>query len=146
LSTGLALAPIGAYLAVIGEFAIIPLLFSFIVFFWVSGFDIIYSCQDVDFDREHGLKSIPVILGVQKALAFSTITHIITIGLVIYAGFLMNSNWQYWTGATIFSALIIYQHTIVKPNDLSRVNLAFGTTNGIASVLFAMFVIASLYF
>jgi 4-hydroxybenzoate polyprenyltransferase len=58
----------------------------------------------------------------------------------------MNLNWQYWTGATIFSALIIYQHTIVKPNDFSRVNLAFGTTNGIASVLFAMFVIASLYF
>jgi 4-hydroxybenzoate polyprenyltransferase len=146
LSSGLALAPIGAYLAVTGSFAITPLIFSLIVFFWVSGFDIIYSCQDADFDKEKGLKSIPVILGIKKALTVSTVTHIATIILVVIAGFLMDSNLVYWLGAVIFSALIIYQHTIVKANDLSRVNLAFGTTNGIASVLFATFVIASLYY
>jgi len=146
LSTGLALAPIGAYLAVTGEFAVVPIIFSFIVFFWVSGFDIIYSSQDTDFDRKQGLNSIPVLIGIKRALLVSVLIHIATIGLVILAGMLLNANLYYWTGAVIFSVLIIYQHTIVKANDLSRVNLAFGTTNGIASVIFAVFVIASLFY
>ena len=145
LSTGLALAPIGAYLAVTGQFAIAPLLFSMVVFFWVSGFDIIYACQDVDFDRDNQLNSIPAMLGVKKALQLSILVHIATVIFVISAGIVLSSGWLYWTGAIIFIGLLTYQHLIIKANDLSRVNLAFGTTNGIASVIFSIFVIASFY-
>jgi len=145
LSAGLALAPIGAYLAVTGQFAVAPLLFSMLVFFWVSGFDIIYACQDVDFDRAYQLNSIPAMTGVKTALQISVLVHLITVAFVISAGVVLESGWLYWVGSTIFIGLLAYQHLIIKPGDLSRVNMAFGTTNGIASVLFAIFVIASLY-
>ena len=145
LGCGLALAPIGAYLAVTGEFAWLPLLFSFTVFTWVSGFDIIYALQDEAFDRDHNLNSIPVLLGTKGALRFSEVLHIFSIAFVVAAGFLGQFNFLYWIGVTLFTGLVIYQHTIVKPNDLSRVNLAFGTTNGIASVVFACFTIVSLF-
>ncbi len=146
LSTGLALAPIGAWLAVTGQFAVVPLLFSAIVFFWVSGFDIIYACQDIDFDRSYKLQSVPAMVGIKNALLISSTVHLLAAIFVILAGIAMKGNFFYWIGALIFIGLIVYQHTIVKPNDLSRVNLAFGTTNGIASIIFASFVIASLYF
>jgi 4-hydroxybenzoate polyprenyltransferase len=145
LSAGLGLAPIGAYLAVTGQFAVAPLLFSMVVFFWASGFDIIYACQDVDFDRSYKLNSIPAMMGVKNALQLSVILHIIAASFVIAAGFVLNEGWLFVIGAAIFIGLLTYQHLIIKPNDLSRVNLAFGTTNGIASVLFAIFVIASFY-
>jgi 4-hydroxybenzoate polyprenyltransferase len=145
LSAGLALAPIGAYLAVTGQFAIAPLLFSMVVFFWVSGFDIIYACQDIDFDRAYQLNSIPAILGIKKALQLSVFVHLVAVAFVISAGIILHSGLLYWIGATIFIGLLAYQHLIIQPNDLSRVNLAFGTTNGIASVIFAIFVITSYY-
>lgn len=146
LSSGLALAPIGAYLAVAGQFAIAPLLFSMVVFFWVSGFDIIYACQDVEFDRTHQLKSVPAIMGIKRALQLSVFVHLIAVSFVLYAGVILHSVWLFWVGATIFIGLLSYQHLIIKSTNLSRVNLAFGTTNGIASVIFAIFVIASFYF
>lgn len=145
LGVGLALAPIGAYLAVTGHFAWLPLLFSFTVFCWVSGFDIIYALQDETFDREHQLNSIPVMLGTKGALRFSEVLHLFSIAFVVIAGFYGHFNFLYWLGVAFFIGLIIYQHSIVKPNDLSRVNLAFGTTNGIASVVFATFTITSLF-
>jgi len=145
LSAGLGLAPIGAYLAVAGEFAIAPLLFSMVVFFWVSGFDIIYACQDVDFDRAWQLNSIPAIMGIKKALFLSVIVHLASVIFVVAAGIALHSGLLFWIGALIFIALLTYQHLIINPMDLSRVNLAFGTTNGIASVIFATFVIASFY-
>jgi 4-hydroxybenzoate polyprenyltransferase len=145
LGVGLALAPIGAYLAVTGEFAWLPLLFSFTVFCWVSGFDIIYALQDETFDREHKLNSIPVLLGTKRALNFSKIIHSLCIVCIVLAGFVGHFNLVYWIGVILFTGLIIYQHSIVKPNDLSRVNIAFGTTNGIASVVFASFTIVSFY-
>jgi len=145
LSAGLALAPIGAYLAVAARFDIAPLLFSMMVFFWVSGFDIIYASQDIDFDRAYRLKSIPAVTGIKNALRLSIIAHFITVIFVILAGILLHSGWPYWIGASVFIGLLGYQHLIIKPDDLGRVNLAFGTTNGIASVIFAIFVIASLY-
>lgn len=145
LGCGLALAPIGAYLAVTGHFSWLPLLFSFTVFCWVSGFDIIYALQDETFDRNHKLNSIPVLLGTKGALRFSEILHLFAIAFVIAAGFVGHFNFLYWIGTMVFTGLIIYQHTIVKPHDLSRVNLAFGTTNGIASVVFATFTIVSFF-
>ena len=145
LSSGLALAPIGAYLSVTGKFALAPILFSLIVFFWVSGFDIIYACQDIQFDREYKLKSIPVMIGVKRALQLSVIVHLIAVLFVVFAGIVLGTGWIYWIGAVFFSGLLIFQHVIIKPADLSRENLSFGTTNSIASLIFAIFVIASLY-
>jgi len=145
LGCGLALAPIGAYLAVTGVFAWLPLLFSFTVFTWVSGFDIIYALQDEAFDRANHLNSIPVLLGTKGAMIFSRILHLFSISFVFLAGYIGDFNFLFWIGATLFTALIIYQHTLVKANDLSRINLAFMTTNGIASVVFAACTIVSFF-
>jgi 4-hydroxybenzoate polyprenyltransferase len=145
LGLGLSLAPIGAYLAVTGKFDWLPLFFSFAVLFWVSGFDIIYALQDEDFDRSKNLKSIPVLLGKKGALMLSNVLHLISAGFIIYAGIYAEFALWYWIGATIYALLLFYQHTLVKPNDLSKVNLAFFTTNGIASVVFAVFVLIDLY-
>lgn len=146
LGLGLSLAPIGAYLAVTGKFNILPLLFSFAVLFWVSGFDIIYALQDVDFDLSQKLYSIPSVLGKQKALRVSEILHFFSASFVIAAGLIAEFGWLYWLGVAVFGGMLIYQHSIVKPDDLRRVNLAFMTANGIASVVFALFVIADLFF
>ncbi len=145
LGLGLSLAPIGAYLAVTGQFAWLPLFFSFTVLFWVSGFDIIYALQDEEFDKQQKLHSIPVLLGKRGALMFSNVLHLITASFVVYAGYYADFGLYYWIGASIFISLLIYQHTIVKPNDLSKVNMAFFTTNGVASVVFAIFVLLDLY-
>ncbi|MGN6293448.1 MAG: UbiA-like polyprenyltransferase [Chitinophagaceae bacterium] len=145
LGVGLSLAPIGAYLAVTGEFQLLPLLFSFAVICWVSGFDIIYALQDEEFDKNHSLYSIPSWLGKSKALRVSELLHVFSALFVIAAGSLGNFSWLYWIGVAVFAGMLIYQHSIVKPNDLRRVNLAFMTANGIASVVFALFVIADLF-
>lgn len=144
LGVGLALAPIGAYIAVTGAFALLPILFSFAVLFWVSGFDIIYALQDEEFDRSNKLHSMPVYLGKAKALRLSEILHLLSAGMVLWAGKIGPFGWLYWIGFAIFCGMLIYQHSIVKPTDLRRVNIAFMTANGIASVVFAAFVIADL--
>ena len=145
LGVGLALAPIGSYLAITGQFAWLPLLFSFTVFCWVSGFDIIYALQDEDFDRKNKLKSIPVLLGTKGALVFSKMLHALAFCFIVSAGFLGHFNWLYWIGAYLFSLLLVHQHSLVKPTDLTKINIAFFTTNGIASVVFALFTIISLF-
>jgi 4-hydroxybenzoate polyprenyltransferase len=145
LGVGLSLAPIGAYLAVTGQFAFLPILFSFAVLFWVSGFDIIYALQDEEFDKSNQLHSIPAALGKSKALMVSNLLHIFSAVCVISAGVYGNLGLWYWIGVAIFCGLLFYQHTLVKPNDLKRVNMAFFTTNGIASVVFAIFVILDLF-
>lgn len=145
LGVGLSLAPIGAYLAVTGKFSLLPLLFSFTVLTWVSGFDIIYALPDAEFDRSQKLHSVPAWLGNKGALHFSEFLHLITAAMLIWAGTLGNFGFLYWIGASVFGGLLVYQHLLVKPNDLSKVNLAFGTTNGIASVVFACFVVADMF-
>jgi 4-hydroxybenzoate polyprenyltransferase len=145
LGLGLSLAPIGAYLAVTGVFHWLPILFSFAVLFWVSGFDIIYALQDVEFDQLQKLYSIPAWLGKGKALRVSEILHLLSAACVVAAGKFGHFGVLYWIGVLIFIGCLVYQHSIVKPNDLKRVNIAFMTTNGIASVVFAVFVIADLF-
>ena len=145
LGIGLSLAPIGAYLAVTGFFDILPILFSVVVLTWVSGFDILYALQDEDFDRAHQLNSIPTLLGRRNALLVSILLHLITAIIVLAIGYIGSFNFVYWIGALLFIGLLIYQHTLVKPNDISKVNMAFATTNGIASVVFAIFVIIALF-
>jgi 4-hydroxybenzoate polyprenyltransferase len=145
LGVGLSLAPIGAYLAVTGAFALLPLLFSFAVIFWVSGFDIIYALQDVEFDQSQQLFSMPAWLGKTKALRVSELLHLLAAACVVAAGIYGHFGWWYWIGIAIFTGMLIYQHSIVKPNDLSKVNIAFITANGIASVVFAAFVLLDIF-
>lgn len=145
LGLGLSLAPIGAYLAVTGRFDLLPVLFSFAVIFWVSGFDIIYALQDIAFDQSQQLYSIPSVLGKAKALCVSELMHVLSASCVIAAGFYGGFHTVYWMGVMVFTGMLIYQHSIVKPNDLSKVNIAFMTANGIASVVFGILVIADLF-
>jgi 4-hydroxybenzoate polyprenyltransferase len=145
LGLGLALAPIGAYLVVTGEFAVLPLYFSFAVLCWVSGFDIIYALQDEEFDRQHQLNSIPAWLGRKRALTVSSILHFLAIIFVSLPYFLSGMSWFYLAGVLFFILLLVYQHQLVKPDDLSKVDRAFFTTNGIASVVFAAFFLLDAY-
>ena len=151
LGLGLSLAPIGAYLAAGGGFDLIPLLYSAAVLLWVSGFDIIYALQDEAFDKSLQLKSVPALLGVQGALQLSSALHLLCAFIIFLAAWLVQQHypaisWLNWAAALVFTGLLFYQHTLVKPGDLSKVNLAFFTTNGIASLLFSSLVILDLYF
>lgn len=150
LGLGLALAPVGAYMAVTGEFGLVPVLLGTAVLFWVAGFDIIYALQDFEFDKSLDLHSTPVWLGKDKALILSTVFHIVTASMISLAAYYVSIEYTnigvlHFVGAAIFIGLLIYQHTLVKANDLSKVNMAFFTTNGVASVIFGLFLILDLY-
>lgn len=151
LGLGLSLAPIGAYLAVGGTFHLIPVLYSAAVLFWVAGFDIIYALQDEAFDKSLNLNSVPVKLGKKNALQLSNVLHLLCAAFIAIAAVLLQQeyevfSWLLWVASAIFIALLIYQHTLVKPEDLSKVNLAFFTTNGIASLVFGSLVILDMFF
>lgn len=145
LGLGLALAPIGAYLSVTGSFSLLPVLLSVVVLLWVTGFDIIYALQDEEFDKEQSLNSIPVLLGKNKAMILSSLLHLSSFLILVTIAFMGQFGLYFWIGVGFFGFLLFYQHSLVKPNDLSRVNLAFFTTNGIGSVLFGIFAIIELY-
>jgi 4-hydroxybenzoate polyprenyltransferase len=145
LGLGLSLAPIGAYLAVTAHFALLPIFFSLAVICWVSGFDIIYALQDEEFDKSQQLYSIPASVGKRNALRVSRFLHVLSSLFVIAAGWYGGFGYLYWMGVVVFCGMLVYQQSIVKPADLSRVNLAFMTANGIASVVFAIFVITDLF-
>jgi 4-hydroxybenzoate polyprenyltransferase len=150
LGLGLSLAPIGAFLAVTGEFKALPLLYSAAVLLWTAGFDVIYALQDEDFDRSEALHSIPAWLGGNRALRLSEAAHVVSASLIVYASYILahtypQFGWLHWVGAALYCGFLIYQHLIVKPNDLSRVNLAFFTLNGMASIVFCGLVILDMY-
>ena len=150
LGLGLSLAPVGAYLAVTGVFHLIPVLFGGAVLCWVSGFDIIYALQDDQFDKEHRLFSIPVALGRKGALGLSIALHVACAGFMLGAAWYVSTTeplfgWIFWVANGLFLALLTYQHLIVSPTDLSRVNRAFFTTNGFASLIFGVLFILDIY-
>lgn len=145
LGLGLSLAPIGAWLAVTEYFDWAPILLGLTVLTWVSGFDIIYALQDRSFDKSMKLHSIPVWLGESGAMWFSRFLHVLSMSSVIGFGLLTEGNWTYWMAAAFYGVMLVYQHTLVKPGDLSRVNIAFMTVNGIVSVVFAGIVIGGWY-
>ncbi len=146
LGMGLGLAPIGAYLAAGGAFDWIPIIYSFVVMFWVAGFDIIYSLQDEDFDKSLNLNSVPVKFGRLKALKIARLCHIICAFLLVLVTFMLSQietifAYLHILGALVFIGLLVFQHKLVKADDLSKVNLAFFTTNGVASIVYAFFVV-----
>lgn len=146
LGLGLGLAPLGAYLVVTGTFHVVPVLYACAVLFWVAGFDIIYALQDEVFDREHRLNSIPAWLGKRRALYVSRVFHILSAIFVILPMYVIPLGWFYIVGVVFYCALLVYQHRIVSPTDLSRVDRAFMTTNGLASVVFACFFLMDMFF
>lgn len=144
LGLGLSLAPAGAFIAVTES--MIPSVFflSLGVIGWVAGFDIIYSLQDEQFDASEGLFSIPSTLGKKKALRISRILHILTAIFTLAAGFTFNFHFLYFIGTFLFISLLVFQQSLVSENDLSKVNVAFMTANGIASIVFSIFAITDL--
>jgi len=151
LGLGLALAPIGAYLAVTAEWALLPVLYGLVVLLWVSGFDIIYALQDEGFDREESLFSIPVRLGTVNALRLGRFLHLVCAAVLLFALYRQAAwypefEWLCFLAGGVFLAALAYQHTLVKAGDLSRINLAFFTTNGVASVVFGLGSILDIYF
>ena len=135
------IAPIGGWIAVNPTISVAnllpPVLLGLAVAAWVGGFDLIYSCQDLEFDRQMGLHSIPARFNVATALTISTLMHTFTIGLFLMVGILLHLGLIYWAGLAISTALLVYEHQLVSPTDLSKLNVAFFNMNGyIALVVF----------
>jgi len=128
------LAAPGAWAAVRNRLDPPALLLLGAITFWIAGFDLIYACQDVDFDRQERLQSVPARFGVAVALRWSRICHAITLILLAAAGWSMGLGWVYWLGLFIVAALLIYEHSLISPVDLSKVNVAFFNVNGVISV------------
>jgi 4-hydroxybenzoate polyprenyltransferase len=141
LGIAIGIAPIGAWLAVRGSFAVAPLLLGAIVMLWIGGFDIIYALQDYDFDVKSPLFSLPKRLGKANALILSRVMHTAMIALLVLVGFLAQMHALYFVGVVIVTGLIIYEQSLVKPDDLSKVDLAFFTLNGWVSVCLFVFVL-----
>ena len=132
----LALAPTGVWIALTGSYGWVPALLSLAVGTGVAGFDIIYSCQDADFDADNGLKSVPSVLGVRNALVLSVVLHLGTMGALAALPFLTPLGWAYWVGVAIIGGVLAYEHWIVRPDDLSRIDKAFFDLNGYVSLVF----------
>lgn len=136
LGIAIGIAPTAAWLAVTGGLHSIPILLSLAVLTWIAGFDILYACQDYWFDTTHRLYSIPQRFGIRKALYLARLLHIITFLCFFTVGFLSHLGFIYQAGMLIVAGLLIYEHQLIKPEDLSKINLAFFNINGIISVLF----------
>jgi len=140
LGLSLAIAPVGGWVAVRGTLEAAPFYVAAAVLFWVAGFDIIYACQDVEFDRSVGLYSMPSRLGIRRSLQISSAFHILMVFLLIWTFWLFRLSVLSWIGLGLVAIGLIYEHSLVKAEDLSRVNAAFFTINGIISVILFVFV------
>ncbi|MYC78045.1 4-hydroxybenzoate octaprenyltransferase [Candidatus Poribacteria bacterium] len=144
LGLSLSISPVGAWIAIQGSFALPPIILCLVVLLWTAGFDIIYACQDVNFDRKHGLRSIPAKIGIRWSLWLSSALHVIAVLLLLGIPFLVELGLFYYIGVGIVVLIFIYEHAIVKPTDLSRVNLAFFTLNGTISLVLMALSIADI--
>ena len=141
----LAAAPMGGWLAVTGTFSWLPVLLSAAVLFWVAGFDIIYSLQDLEFDRTHGVHSIPVWLGEKKALQISRGCHVLTLLFLGLLGIFTGLGGVYWAGIVIAGALLFIEQKLVWDGDLTKINAAFFTINGWIGILMLIFTVMDKY-
>ena len=135
----LGMSPAAAWIAIRGSLDLRMLILCAAVTLWVAGFDVLYACQDVDFDREVGLFSIPRRIGVRRALIVARVMHVGMIALLVWLAGSFALAWPAWVGIAVVAALLAYEHRLVKPNDLSKINAAFFTVNGYISVLFLIF-------
>ncbi len=129
------LAPLGAWVAVTNQISYPAIILFITVALWIAGFDIIYATQDIEFDKQHGLHSIPVRFGLKKALIIARITHALTIIGLVYLFFITSLGWLYLVGVVIANFILHYEHSIISPKDMSKLNTAFFTMNGILSVI-----------
>jgi 4-hydroxybenzoate polyprenyltransferase len=143
------LAPMGAWAAVRGTLFTPGDLPAWIllgvVTLWIGGFDLIYACQDAAYDRQEGLQSIPARFGVAAALNLSSLSHAITVGLLIILGVFMGLGWPYWLGVVVAAGLLAWEHTLVRPDDLSRIDVAFFNINSSISITLFLAILGSLY-
>lgn len=142
----LGLAPVGAWIAVTNSYNAEPFLIGTAVLFWVAGFDVLYAIQDIDFDRAHGLFSIPARFGIKASLVVTKMFHILSIGIFIFLGSRLHLGIFYFAGVAIAAALLAYENSLIRPNDVSKLNMAFFTMNGIISVIMFGFVAADVIF
>jgi 4-hydroxybenzoate polyprenyltransferase len=134
LGSALALAPVAAWIALRGTIEWPPVLLGLGVLFWVNGFDIIYACQDVDFDRSAGLHSLPKRVGVANALRLAAASHAVMVACLVGLGLVMPLGTVYFVGVGLIAGLLVYEHALVRPDDLSRVNVAFFQVNIVISI------------
>jgi 4-hydroxybenzoate polyprenyltransferase len=139
LGACLSFAPIGGWIAVKGEIDLVPILLMFAVICWAAGFDILYSLQDLEHDKEFGYFSIPAKLGIKNALTISRMLHFSMFLLLLSVRFIYNLGWYFTAGVIIIGAALIYEHSLVKENDLSKVNAAFFNVNGLISISLFIF-------
>ena len=139
------IAPAGGWLAVTGSLSWEPVLLAFAVAAWIGGFDILYSCQDREFDVEHGLHSIPQRFGIPSALVWSRVSHLLTSAALLALGPWLALGFPYYIGWAIASGLLVYEHRLVSPTDLSKLNMAFFNINGYIAVIIFGFTFASIY-
>lgn len=144
LGLSLGIAPVGAYIAVTGEFALEPCILSLIVITWCGGFDIIYALQDAVFDRERGLHSIPSRFSARTSLIISALMHVVSVAALIWFVAYLPGHWYMWIGVAIFTGLLVLEHLLVTPTKQKNIGIAFGTLNGLASTSLAIFVILDL--
>lgn len=143
LGIALGLAPVGAWVAIRESLEFTPFLLGTAVVFWTAGFDIIYSCQDFSFDKKEGLHSIPVLFGVSNSLSLARTMHILTLIILVNFGTTLQLSMIYWIGLILVSLTLLYEHYLVRGGDLSKVNMAFFTMNGIVSLIFGGMTIAA---
>ena len=134
LSAALMLSPLAAWIAIRGDIGLPPLLLSAVIFFWVGGFDIIYATQDADFDRQRKLSSIPARYGIKRALTIALISHLITIACLFGLWWFAGLGYVFLAGVIVVAGMLLYEHSLVQPDDLSRVNLAFFHVNAVISL------------
>jgi len=135
------LAPMGAWIAITGDLPLAAWLLGAAVACWVAGFDCFYALLDVDFDRREGLKSVATAFGERGAFWAARVLHVATVGLLVWVGVLLDVGVFYWLGVIAVAALLIYEHALVRPGDLRRLDTAFFLMNGIISVTFFVFVL-----
>jgi len=135
LGVALAGAPVGGWIAVAGSLSLEPLLLFLTVWTWATGFDILYACGDTDEDRRLGVHTISVDFGIRTALVASALFHAGTVVMLVVLGGAFGLAWPYWVGVAVVAGLLVYEHSIVNPNDLSRLTTAFFTINGYISTL-----------
>jgi 4-hydroxybenzoate polyprenyltransferase len=135
----LGISPLAAWIAIRGSLDLRMLILCAAVTLWVGGFDVLYACQDVDFDRSAGLHSIPNRFGIARALAIARAMHVLMVALLGLLAWVFHLAWPAWIGIVVVAALLAYEHSLVKPNDLSKMNAAFFAVNGYISLLFLLF-------
>jgi len=144
LGISLGLAPAGAWIGVTGHWALAPVFLGLGVMTWVAGFDVVYACQDVEFDREEGLHSIPAVFGIKRGLEISAFLHTIAPLLFIAVGVVMSMSWLYYVGVMIAIILLFRQHRLVSADDFSKIGVAFFDLNGYLSILLFVFSVMDL--